>query len=518
MKNKRAIKVSAWALAIFINMVFVFAYLSIVGLDGGYQTQIEKGDEAIVAGNYDRAVKAYLKAVSIAPSTSTGYVRAADTYIKLNLPQDAIEIMETYIASSPRSVGSFEYLLTLYDTYGSAPEKQIAVLDQAAILFDDAGYANRSGELKLLLSAVPAPVPTPVPGVYKDTQTITFQGLAAGDVIYYTSNGDEPDTSSYKYNTERGISLKQGVNQLKFIRYNADGNASNVLSTVYYIGERMSDAVLATITSSSGNSVVTSGQTLYIGTDTIYTTKSGIYSNMYGLLTSDVAESLNYSGGYLYYVNTSDGDSLYRIRLTDQDRQQILSSKCGMVHLAGDYIIFENKSDGSALYTANLAGGNVTRLTKDRISMFTVFKGYIYCRNDSKSGSLYRFSLDGIESSQLTDSRVACINISDNFVYYINMNDDGKIYRISPTGTDASQVCPVEVSEFTLSGDYIFYRGVSKRGIFRCNLMGEDTMLLTSDDGARLSVAGNRLYFVNYSDGSALYSIGLGGGDKTLVG
>lgn len=371
--------------------------------------------------------------------------------------------------------------------------------------------------MKLLLSAVAAPAATPAAGVYKDAQTVTISNLEDGDVVYYTTNGTDPDTACSKYNATKGITLKKGATTLKLLRCDVDGHQADIVSLSYYIGERLDEAALEGLTSQNGNSIVTDGQTLYLGTDTIYAAKAGLYSQGHGLLTSDVAESLSYANGYIYYVNTSDGDTLYRIDASGQNRQQILAVKCGMVHIAGDYIIFESKTDGSALYTASLDGSNQTCITNDRISMFTVFKGYIYCRNDSMSGSLYRYSLDGVESGKLADVRVSCINISDNFVYYMNMNDDGKIYRIAPDGGDASQVCPVEVSEFTMSGETIFYRGVAEKGIFRCGLMGEDTMQLTTDDGAKLSVAGNRLYFVNYSDGSALYSIGLDGSLKMPI-
>lgn len=511
MKKSTGIKASAWGLAILINLVIVFAYMVLVGLDGGYHTQIEKGDEYVAESSYEKAVKCYTKAMSIAPTTSTGYIKAAETYEQLQLPDKAIETMEKYVASSPRSVESFEYLLLLYETYDAPLEKRIAVLDQAASLFDDASYATRSGELKKLLAAVDAPTAVPAAGTYKDAQTVKISNLAAGDVVYYTTNGNEPDTACSKYNADKGIALKKGATTLKLLRCDAEGHESEIVSLSYYIGERLDETALAGLTAQSGNSVVTEGCTLYLGSETIYAAKGGLYSSTRGLLTSDTAESLGYANGYIYYVNTTDGDTLYRIDATGQNRQQILNVKCGMVQIAGSYIIFENKTDGSALYTADLTGGSQARLTNDRISMFTVFKGYIYCRNDSMTGSLYRYSLDGVESEELADVRVSCINISDNFVYYMNMNDDGKIYRVSPEGGDASQVCPVGVSEFTISGENIFYRGVAEKGIFRCGLMGEDTTQLTGDDGAKLSVAGNRLYYVNYSDGSALYSVGIDG-------
>ena len=67
MKQKTFIKLTAWLLAIAINGLIVVVYLNVKGLDGGFLTQIEKGDASLESGDLESALKHYLKAVSIAP-------------------------------------------------------------------------------------------------------------------------------------------------------------------------------------------------------------------------------------------------------------------------------------------------------------------------------------------------------------------------------------------------------------------------------------------------------------------
>ncbi len=517
MRNKFMIKLTAWISAIALCGLFVFIYINAVGLDGGYNAQMEKGDELYILGDYEGAVDAYLSAASAAPLSPDGHIKAADAYIMLGDKDSAIEVMEDYLSNSPRSLESYELLMKLYDETSAPLEVQAALYQEAAVLFENADYANTAGLLMLQVSAVPAPTLTPEAGAYPEEQIIKVTSFAEGDMIYYTTNGDDPTSASTAYNHEKGITMRDGRTMLKLIRYNAEGEASRIAEGVYVIGEQMSEEELAVITAINGNNIVTDGQTVYTGSDTFYLQPGKIYSKNLGLLYEANASNLNYANGYLYFVNITDGESLYRINLTDYSVDKIIGDRMGMVQIAGGYIIYENKSDGSALYSADLGGGSRVRITDDRISMFTVFKGNIYCQNDSKSGALYRISLDGLDSVALTEERVACINISDNFVYYMNMNDGGKIYRIATEGGDATVVCPVEVSEFTLSGSSIFYRPASGGGVYRCSVTGGDSTLLTGDDGAKLTVSGGLVYYVNYSDSSELYSMSTSGGNQQVV-
>ena len=106
MKQKTIIKLTAWLLAIAINGLIVLVYLNVKGLDGGFLTQIEKGNTSAEAGDQEKALKHYLRAVSIAPESPLGYLNAAAAYVSLGDSDAAISLMEQYVATKPRSVES----------------------------------------------------------------------------------------------------------------------------------------------------------------------------------------------------------------------------------------------------------------------------------------------------------------------------------------------------------------------------------------------------------------------------
>ena len=206
MRQKTFIKLTAWLLAIAINGLIVVVYLNVKGLDGGFLTQIEKGDASLESGDLESALKHYLKAVSIAPDSPLAYLNASATYVSLGDSESAMALMEEYLATSPHSVESYEYLLSLYEQNNVSPQKQFALLSEAALLFPDAAFADRAGELKLQLAEVDAPLLTPEPGSYEDTLKVTISNYEEGDEIFYTDNGDQPTRASTRYDPDKGIS------------------------------------------------------------------------------------------------------------------------------------------------------------------------------------------------------------------------------------------------------------------------------------------------------------------------
>ncbi|MBQ3077988.1 MAG: DUF5050 domain-containing protein [Clostridia bacterium] len=516
MKKKTLIKLTAWLLAIGISILAVVLYFSVSGLDGGLATQLEKGELLLAEGDYEGAVKHFLKAADIAPSSPVGYLKAAQTYVAMEDPDSAIALMEEYIATRPRSVESFDYLLALYETVGTPLPKQLEVLTAAAELFPSGSFAERAGAVKLKLAVVEDPIPDPLPGSYEDALTVTISNLAEGDVVYYTTNGDEPNQSATLYDREKGISVKKGRTQLMLIRYDAEGRMSGVVSALYAVGEGLTAEQLMAYTSSSPN-LATGGNAIFGGTDSYFANANDsgrLYSAASGLVSEDRVSYLNLANGYLYYVNSSDSGRIYRIKPDGSGRERISERSVGSLLTAGDRMFFQNKEDG-ALYSATLAGSSRQRITGDLVSAFTVHEGVIYYRNDSEGGALWRCSIDGFDAQELVDSAVLCPAVSSGYVYYIDAGGDGSIWKVLITGGEPVRVTSGPAKEFVLSGGNLYYRG--EDGLFRCPAAGGSSTRLSSGDGARLSVIGSTVYFIDYSNGSKMTSMTTSGEGKSVV-
>ncbi|NLT58825.1 MAG: DUF5050 domain-containing protein [Clostridiales bacterium] len=521
MKSKTWIKLTAWVAAIVLNLVIALVYFNVSGLDGGFQTQLTKGSEYAAQGDYDRAIKHFLKAIDIAPDSPVGYIQAADSYERTGQPQQAIALMETLIAKKPRSVESFEYLLRLYEENGAPIQKQIDLLSEAAMLFDSATYADRAGELLLQLSTVGPPVLSLEAGAYSTPQTVHVTNLADGDEVYYTTNGDTPVKTSTKYNPKNGISLKKGKTLVTLLRYSADGAASQPAAYLFTIGEGMTAEERGAYTAQNGNNLSNGGTVVFAGNNTYYSNlnKSGfLYSQSDGLLVEDKASYLNLSGGFIYYVNGSDGNRVYRVRVDGTERERVLSAVSGPLLLANDRLIFQNRSEDSSLYSATLSGGSLQRITPDLATSIAVYEGDVYYRNDSKGGALYRSSLDGIDHSELVGGACGGITVDGGYVYYISAGEDGRIYRVPTGGGTPEAVTGASASEFVLAGGNLYFRDAAQGGIYRCSTSGGSATRLTTVDGAKLNVSGSTLYFVNYADGSSHYTMSTSGGNLTKLG
>ena len=520
MKSKTLIRLSAWALAIVINLIIALIFFNVQGLDGGFQTQLSKGAEYADAGDYDRAIRHYLKAIDIAPESSVGYLNAADVYIRMNNPSEAIAVMERLIDTKPRSVESFEYLLELYQTYGASTEKQIQLLSTASTLFGDTNYAGRAGELKLLQSTVAVPLTDPAEGSYPSAVNITVTNYQNGDEVYYTTNGDTPTNFSSKYDHTKGISLRDGRTVLTMIRYNAEGGSSAAVAYSYSIGAGASSEELKAYTSRNGANIATGGIAVLGGSASYYSdlNKSGhLTGTRNGLLAEDKAAYLNLADGWIYYVNGSDNNRIYRIKTDGSDRTRLTDDAAGMLHLAGNRLFFQNRTEGGGLYSTALDGSGKRRITPDLAPSFMVYEGYVYYRNDSEGGALYRSSIDGFEQLALTGAATSCVTVYDGHVYYINSGADGRIYRIPTAGGTATAVTSASAAEYTIAGGNLFFRGDTQTGVYRCGASGGSVTKLTDDDGAKLSVVGSTIYFVNYSKGSKLYTMTTSGGSMTEV-
>lgn len=516
MKQKTLIKLTAWLLAIVINGLIVVVYLNVKGLDGGFLTQIEKGDASFESGDLEAALKHYLKATSIAPDSPIGYLNAASTYVSLGDSEAAMALMEEYLSTSPHSVESYEYLLSLYEDNGVSPQKQFALLSEAALLFPDAAFADRAGELKLQLAAVDAPLLTPEPGSYEDTLKVTISNYEQGDEIFYTSNGDYPTKASTRYDPDKGIPIKKGKTQLTLIRYTAEGDVSDVVEALYSVGEGLSQEQLRAYTAASPN-VVTGGLALFGGADSYYSNlndNGSLYSAGQGQILADKVSYLNMTGDRLYYVNVSDGSRIYRVKTDGSERECIVSDSADMLQVAGDRIFYQSKADGG-LYSAGLDGSGKLRIVKDRVSCFTLSSGVIYYRNDSEGGALWCCSIDGFDAQELAAGSCNYPAVYENNVYYINVSDDS-ICRVSTQGGEPETVVSSGVSEFVLSGGNLYYRSTSG-GIFRCSASGSSVTRLTQDDGGKLAVVGSTVYFVNYDDGSSLSTVSTSGGNQQKV-
>ena len=120
-------------------------------------------------------------------------------------------------------------------------------------------------DLKLIdAPAVSKPVFDPAAGTYTTAQSVTITCATEGATIYYTTNGDEPTTSSTVYNNNTPVSITTTGTTLKAIAVKDGLVDSNVASATYTIQPEA-----PVISEQNGEIVITAakGLSIYYTTD-----------------------------------------------------------------------------------------------------------------------------------------------------------------------------------------------------------------------------------------------------------
>jgi chitodextrinase len=158
---------------------------------------------------------------------------------------------------------------------------------------------------------------TPSSGTYNTTQNVVLSVNPTGAIIYYTTNGSTPTTSSTVYSSPIAVSANMTI---KFLAQDASGNATSVQTAIYTI-----DTVAPTVTISPVSGTYNSTQTVQITSNegTIYytldgttpTTSSTVYS---GTISVSATQTVKYlvvdAAG-----NQTTGSATYTIDTTSPD-------------------------------------------------------------------------------------------------------------------------------------------------------------------------------------------------------
>jgi hypothetical protein len=166
------------------------------------------------------------------------------------------------------------------------------------------------------------PTFSPAGGSYTTAQQVTISDATAGAVIYYTTNGTTPTTSSAVYSSP--ISVASGTVTINAIAQAPGDSASSVGSAIYTIQAATAatptfSPVAGTYTSAQSVTIAdtTPGATIYYTTNgTTPTTSSAVYSGAITVSASTTLEALAVASGYAQsavataaYVIQSSGTS-----------------------------------------------------------------------------------------------------------------------------------------------------------------------------------------------------------------
>lgn len=162
--------------------------------------------------------------------------------------------------------------------------------------------------------------------------------------------------------------------------------------------------------------------------------------------------AIDSDGKWIYYVNTGDGNKLYKKSVSGADDSPISDDKVGYINILGDWVYYINYNDGGKIYKVRTDGTQRQKVADDMASSLNILSGKIYYINHSDRARIYVIDSQG--TRQLISDSANFLSAGDsNSLYYVNTLDSNKLYRYLLTNSTKSAVSNVPVQFLNVIGD-----------------------------------------------------------------
>lgn len=119
------------------------------------------------------------------------------------------------------------------------------------------------------------------------------------------------------------------------------------------------------------------------------------------VLINDIASADVIIDDWIYYVNGSDSNKIYKIKIDGTKKTKVIDDETHSINILGEWIYYDNNSDLGRLYKIKLDGTEKTKVCDDEVSSINIIDDWIYYRNDSDYRELYRIKVDGTEREKV---------------------------------------------------------------------------------------------------------------------
>lgn len=180
----------------------------------------------------------------------------------------------------------------------------------------------------------------------------------------------------------------------------------------------------------------------------------------------------------------------------------------GRLVVDGDTIYYSEPRDGGRLYSMDLDGNNKKKLTESEAHFINVLEDKILYSDRSNNYYGCTVKKDGSDAKVLLPMMSMHYILFDERIYFSNWADGCKIYSVDMEGKDLQKVCDMGAENLYQYGAWIYFtaRDMSSE-IYRVKINGEGLDQVNSDESLAPNVHHGILYFVNWSDNGALYSV-----------
>ena len=213
------------AVLLIVRAIIVYGIFN----QGSSSKYLKEAENARNAGNLQQAIEYLIQANIENPTNSDIIFRLSDYYLENNDPDMAVETLHLITNSAAFSE----------DKIGNAYESIISIYKQTGNASKISDLFNNSNDpivVQLKDKYVPhSPAMTPAGGTFDDSVTVSvFMNDGSTGKIYYTVNGQDPDSDSILYENEIVLDI-EGEYTIKTVSVNDYGIPSAVIENKYVI-------------------------------------------------------------------------------------------------------------------------------------------------------------------------------------------------------------------------------------------------------------------------------------------
>lgn len=232
-------------------------------------------------------------------------------------------------------------------------------------------------------------------------------------------------------------------------------------------------------------------------------------------LLKNPASSLNISGDWLYYINSTgtkaaEKQCIFKIKKDGSGNSMLGDSQASNLILAGDWLYYINLSDNNKPYRIGLDGKHSQKISEYPIQSFILDNGWIYFQA-SNDTSIYKMRTSGTDLKMLADtgrkSGSIWLNKSGDTLYYYGGDIlYGGIYQVKSDGSGNKLLVSTAVSHMNCSEGYVYFSDTSGN-LYKIDEANKTFTKIGSNATGNLCITDNWVYYAYYDRyGETIYT------------
>ncbi len=189
--------------------------------------------------------------------------------------------------------------------------------------------------------------------------------------------------------------------------------------------------------------------------------------------------------------------------------------------VVGNWLYYIDKTDGNAIYKSRIDGSNAQKIVSTPCANINFYDGWLYYSDLLQAGHLTKTKADGSETVKLASvDTTSYVLVLDDWVYFANTLDKDAIFRVRHDGTEREQVLRRDISHIFYYENAFYYTQnarINSERVFKLDLETKEITSLLTSRVDRPFVYENQLHYRRYYSDKNCLAVSLKTLDETTA-